>query len=504
MSDNLRRIAKIEPDGGKPWPSPRPITTALPRVERMRPDMLPDAIRGHVFDVAERQQSPADFSAVTAMCAIAAVVGNRIRIAPKSHDDWTIVPNLWGGIIGRPSAMKSPAMQSALGALYAVQDDMRSEWEASTREKRVDDALSSLDAKNAKKGAEKALKGGDRDGARKLIADMEGAGGDEAPCPRIVVNDATVEKLGELLNENPRGLLLVRDELPGFLSRMEDEQYQAERAFYLEAFNGDGRFTYDRIGRGTVEIANCTLSIIGGIQPSRIAPIVRGAITGTMNDGLIQRLQLAVWPDDKADWTWIDRHSNLGSRKAYERVFASLNGQLPGTSEHPTVLRFSAVAQDLFRDWMTDIQVNARSGKLSSVMESHVLKMPKTIASLALLFELIEGGRFEVREQAIKRALLWATYLRSHAERLYAAGDTMADDGARLILKRRAQLPRGFSARDIHRKAWAGLGDREAVWASIEVLIQSNHCREMVIAPGAAGGRPSSVYQWNPALRAGA
>jgi hypothetical protein len=52
------------------------------------------------------------------------------------------------------------------------------------------------------------------------------------------------------MNENPRGLLLIRDELPGFLAHMESEDHQSERAFYLEAFNGDGQFTYDRIGRG--------------------------------------------------------------------------------------------------------------------------------------------------------------------------------------------------------------------------------------------------------------
>ena len=114
--------------------------------------------------------------------------------------------------------------------------------------------------------------------------------------------DATVEKLGELLNENPRGLLLIRDELAGFLAHLESEQYQSDRAFYLEAFNGDGRFTYDRIGRGTVHIGNCTVSMIGGVQPTRIAPLVRAAIRGTNNDGLIERLQLAVWPDDLGSW----------------------------------------------------------------------------------------------------------------------------------------------------------------------------------------------------------
>ena len=263
----------------------------------------------------------------------------------------------------------------------------------------------------------------------------------EPPCPRIVVNDTTVEKLGELLNENPRGLLLIRDELPGFLTRLESEEQQTERAFYLESFNGNGRFTYDRIGRGTVHIENCTVSIIGGVQPSRIAPIVRGAMSGTSNDGLIQRLQMSVWPDDVRSWQWVDRKPNTTARLTYEKVFRDLYDLPMGDTYKPAILRFSPESQALFQQWMTEIQIKARSGSLPSTLESHMLKLPKTVATLALLFELIEGGRFEVNELAMRRALGWADYLLSHANRLYSAGETMAADGARLIVERRHQLP---------------------------------------------------------------
>ena len=58
-------------------------------------------------------------------------------------------------------------------------------------------------------------------------------------------------------------------------------------------------------------------------------------------------------------------------------------------------------------------------------------------ACLALIFELLEGGRAAVGEVATGRALGWADYLRSHANRLYAAGDTMVETGAKLIVERR-------------------------------------------------------------------
>jgi hypothetical protein len=154
----------------------------------------------------------------------------------------------------------------------------------------------------------------------------------------------------------------------------------------------------------------------------------------------------------------------------------------------------------MFQEWATEIQTEARGSGVSSAMESHLLKMPKTIAGLALLFELIDGGREAVGERATRRALGWADYLRSHASRIYAADETMAEEGARLILARRRQLPCPFTGRDIHRRGWAGLGEREAVAAAIDVLVERHCCRPAKIETGPAGGRPSLEYVWNPRL----
>jgi hypothetical protein len=303
-----------------------------------------------------------------------------------------------------------------------------------------------------------------------------------------------------LLNQNPRGLLLVRDELPGFLAKMESEEFQSERAFYLEAFNGDGQFTYDRIGRGTVHIENCTLSIIGGVQPSRIAPLVRGAMSGSSDDGLVQRLQLCVWPDAVAAWKWVDRAPNETARARYVGAFNAIH-EFTARLTTPAVFSFSDEAQGLFREWITELQTSARSGKHPPALESHMLKMPKTIASLALIFELVDGGRGTVGVAAAARAFGWADYLLTHAIRLYTSGSVLAENGARLILARRKHLPAPFTGRDVHRKAWAGITDRDAVASAIETLCSAGYIRELSSAPSESGGRQSVGYIWNPHIK---
>ncbi len=486
---------------GGGWPRPLPIVSTLPPVARFSADLLPDCLRRYVFDVAERQQSPADFVAVAALCGLSAVIGNKVRVRPKQHDDgWTIVPNLWGALVGPPSAMKSPAMQAALGPAYMLQDEMREVWERQCAAIAEDSMLAELTARTAKSQAAKAIRSGDREAARKLLREAGDDGEDLPPCPRLIVNDATVEKLGELLNENQNGLLLIRDELPGFLARMEDQECQGERAFYLEAFNGDGSFTFDRIGRGTVRIAVCTVSLIGGVQPSRIIPLVRGAVSGASNDGLLQRLQMTVWPDASANWRWVDRAADPSARLNLDRLFRDVRDLPLGEGGQPRIMRFEPAAQDAFREWMETINKEARSKTLPSALESHILKMPKTVASLALIFDLIEGdGDDLIGDTAILRALGWADYLRTHANRLYAAGQMAAEDGARLLVERRTQLPEAFTARDVQRKQWSGLADKDAVAGALDVLTETHHCRE--VAGSNSMGRPSTLYVWNPGLK---
>src|SRR5207237_5482064 len=73
---------------------------------------------------------------------------------------------------------------------------------------------------------------------------------------RLVVNDATFETLHQIMANHPEGIILVRDELTGWLATLERKGREGERQFALEAWNGDRPFTMDRIGRGQIR-AEC-------------------------------------------------------------------------------------------------------------------------------------------------------------------------------------------------------------------------------------------------------
>ena len=87
----------------------------------MTPDMLPKSIRPWVADVAHRMQCPLDYIGVGSICVFSLVIGAGCAICPKQKDDWTVVPNLWGSLIGRPGDMKTPAMNAVFKMLYRLE-----------------------------------------------------------------------------------------------------------------------------------------------------------------------------------------------------------------------------------------------------------------------------------------------------------------------------------------------------------------------------------------------
>src|SRR5215471_9930822 len=177
---------------------------------------------------------------------------------------------------------------------------------------------------------------------------------------RNVVNDTTVEKLGELLNQNPNGLLLFRDELSGFLRLMERPGHENDRSFYCEAWNGSGAYIYDRLGRGTLRIEAACVSILGGIQPGPLYAYLQETFAGGGDDGLIQRFQLAVFPDPLPRWRHVDRWPDADARQLAALDPATIEAEELTPEERP-FLRFAPDAQEVFDAWRAELEAKLRA-----------------------------------------------------------------------------------------------------------------------------------------------
>lgn len=245
--------------------------------------------------------------------------------------------------------------------------------------------------------------------------------------------------------------------------------------------------------------------MIGGIQPGRIQEYVRGAVAGgSADDGLLQRFGLAVWPDTLGEFIHVDQWPDTPAKQTAWAVFERLAALQAANDTEPTVWRLSEAAQALFVEWLVPFENEIRGDDLHPAMVSHLSKYRKLIPALALVFALIDtpdsGG--VIHEGELLRALAFGEYLRTHANRLYAAAVTPeTTDAATLLAKVKAgKLVDSFTPRQVAQKGWSGLSTPDAVRKAADVLADYDWLRRDVVQGGAVGGRPSECYTINPRL----
>jgi hypothetical protein len=507
-----RHQARTETAGD--WPDPVPIENEFPPVEAFSADLLPDSFRALVADVTERMQVPMDYPAVVMVLCLAGAVNRRAGIQPKANDTgWVVVPNLWGGIIAPPGFMKSPVIQAATRPLNQIQTEWRHKHEAALKNytwKREEYALHRAAWKEQYKAASKRGEAG---------PDRPEEDSEKPKLRRLIVNDATFEALHQTMSENPAGILVIRDELTGWWSQLDRAGREGERAFCLQAWNGDTGHTIDRIGRGTIHVEACCMSMLGGIQPGRLRSYLVDALEdGPSNDGLIQRFQLLVWPDTVPDWNYVDRAPDAASEQQAERVFRKL---VEMDAEDPARFHFAPGAQELFIEWLAELEAKIRGDELHPALISHLSKYRSLMPSLALLFELADraasdsvvfvgtnqGESAKMQEVSLRhtqQAVAWCTYLESHTRRVYSCIVTpqlrAAGELADKIKRRKVGADGFFSLRDVYLKGWSGLDSPEAVQLAAAVLQDAGWVRPISgeSSDPLGRGRPSSRYQVNP------
>lgn len=175
-------------------------------------------------------------------------------------------------------------------------------------------------------------------------------------------------------------------------------------------------------------------------------------------------------------------------------------GDVPG-------LHFSPEAQNLFYEWLTELENEIRGEDIHPAIESHLAKFRSLIPSLALICHLVDSPEVDpfmpVSVAALQKAIHWYKYLRSHAERIYGMIIFGHMVGAKNILAKIAKgiLSNPFKRRDIQRGCWAGLTEPEDIEGALSVLEDYGYIRPVNHKPGSAGGRPSTEYYVHPKLR---
>ncbi len=113
----------------------------------------------------------------------------------------------------------------------------------------------------------------------------------EPQAPRLRQHDVTIERVATLLAvAAPKGLLIVRDELAGWIEGMRSYN-RAGRAFWVEAYGGRPYSVERQKHPEPIMVPRLAVAVYGGTQPDKLALLMREA-----DDGLLGRL-LWAWPE---------------------------------------------------------------------------------------------------------------------------------------------------------------------------------------------------------------
>ena len=250
-------LARHEAEPAEDDPNPADLWSGYPPPE-LPIGLLPPVIEAFARKHGEVMGVDPAGLAMAALAVASAAITDAIVVQVKQHDrSWRESARLWVGLVGVPSRKKTPIINVAAYPLRRIEAELAAEYAAELAEY---DALDQAERQEAERPRRK----------------------------RRIIQDLTVEAAQEVLKDNPWGLLSVQDELSGWFGSMDKyspgKAAQADRGFWLQSFNGGG-YNVDRISRGSVFIKNCSVCLLGGIQPEPMRKIAKDI----GDDGLVQR-----------------------------------------------------------------------------------------------------------------------------------------------------------------------------------------------------------------------
>lgn len=451
-------------------------------------DVFPDGLARLVTEAAETFPCPPDFLAVPCLAAASAAIGRSVALAVK--DSWVESALLYLAFCAPPGSIKSESLKVAVNPLFEIQ---RNELYSFMFEK------------------EAFLE-------RERFRKTSGATGPPEKMPplrRLLVDDATTERLTVLLAENPRGLLMAADELTAWIAGM--NQYKSggnDRQFYLKVYTG-ASITRDRTSQEDglpIIVPHPFLTVCGAITPAKLPSLAGDG----SDDGFVDRILLS-YPDpvrvrfnteplsEAAQSDWSDAVGRLYARP----IIPDDRGGF-----RPFLVRLTPQALAEYGAWFNAHCDETMDPDFPAHLKGPWAKMRGQCVRLALVLDSLwwaydPAGPSDipgnVDVQTVRRAFTLMEYFKAHARRCHHAirGERGGNEDAAAILEWARRRPTGrFSvkeAKDCFRRRFAsspnGLEDALA-WLSGRRAV-----RKLAAPARPKGGRiGSDVYEVHASL----
>lgn len=447
---------------------------------------LPEPIRGFVIAGAKAIGCDPSFLALPLLTALAAAIGTTRRIQLKQG--WSAPAILWTAIVGESGTSKTPAFKLVM---QPMRDRQRKSLESHFKvEQQHQDDLAYYD---------KAMMAWKRD---KKTTDPPPTKPDPPQAVRYIVSDTTVEALAPLLRANPRGLLMARDELAGWLGsfdRYSSGKGGADASHWLSMHNGENIVVDRKTGSPrTIIVPQAAMSVCGGIQP---AILHRSLGTEHRESGLAARLLLTCPPRKPKRWTEakIDPKAETELTQLFDRLYELEPMVDEESNPHPVVVCLTRDAKSAFRDFY-NCHAEEQSG-LSGDLSAAWSKLEEYAARLALV---IHYARVAANDPTLKNSNLvdlesivagitLVQWFKGEARRVYALlGETEDDRDQRRLVEWIERKGGSVTAREVQQghRQYRTANESEA---ALEGLVKAGYGK-WEASPAGQRGQPTRRF----------
>lgn len=438
-------------------------------------EVLAEPVRSYVEVASEAIGTDPAYVGTAILAALAGAIGSTRQVILKRG--WVEPAVLWGVLVGDSGTLKSPAIDAAVRHVRRRQArsiEAHGERVAQFEQDLEDFKLRYDDWRKV--------------GRRKFEPPPEKP---EPPvCERVCCSDVTIESLAVLLADAPRGLLLIRDELSGWLGGF--DKYSggkaADVAHWL-AIHGARDLVVDRKtgDRRTIYVKRAGVSIVGSIQPKTLRRVLGEE---HLDNGLAARLLLAMPPQRAKKWTEqeIGEETDWKIGDLFERLYDLQHGE----DGDPITIGLTRAGK---AEWVRFYNRHAEQLADASGNESAVLaKLEGAAARLSLVDHLIRDDGTAIDERSIEAGVALAQWFGYEAARVYQVLDESSETGLlRQVLDLVRRRGGRITANDLRRRSRRieTTEDAERVLGS---LVDAGLGYWEDQPPGEVGGRPTRTF----------
>lgn len=396
--------------------------------------LLPPAAASNVTASAAAIGCDEALVALPTLAVLSASVGNSHRVEVKPS--WWEPSMVWTAIVSPSGTSKSPALDAALGPIYAIEREAKEEHE--DRMELYEQELrqyATLDKRAKVKAA--------------------------PPTPpvqaRFRTGDSTIEGITVVHAPNPRGLLMARDEGGGWLGARDRYANGDADSYNWNELGGGRPMVIDRKSslNGPVYIERPAVSIAVGLQPGILSSKLSAA---DFVSGFAARLLMAQPPSRPRAWT--DAGVTPDVISDYHGLVRALYARPNGGPAVP----LAPEAREAFKRWVNDTGRKTALLPESDPLRSAFSKVEAYAARFALVFHLAavaqalapEATPPPVSAEAMEAGIGVACWFRYELARIYTlhgfrrGASHVPEDRDEALT---AQLPTPFE-----------VGDVEALW----------------------------------------